>query len=247
MEESQKIEISNIFTDCRGLDIGGMAGSPELLLYNRNNFYFFIDYEDLDLNDVGNFLEIYPPWQNKRYLFNYAKDGFPISYSLFALYSKCIERFGEVRAKGILNLLYVCGPRFSQFHYSGTHIVPGGLIFHCDILVSDKLVQNIQDTFNLIFQYRAGKKEHLRKIQLDKGIIFEMDIISFYHYIETSMFIYKTKLLSDNDFEKGKEKHEVIGKRKPERIDNTELNPMHPDAPPFPIWEKRFNKLNSKE
>ena len=55
------------------------------------------------------------------------------------------------------------------------------------------------------------------------------------------------------DYPVNKEKWEkedypdIIGQWRPERIDNPELNPAHPDAPPFPIWNKRFEEINPKD
>ena len=187
-----------------------------LVLFDSNR-HLFIDYRELDIQEIEDFLMSQPVFklEDKKYNYNF-ENGFQIGYSLPTFFSKCAERFGEKQAKILSNLFFYCRNKFNLFHFGNT----SEGILHCDIIVPTQLVKDFHETFKLIFEYRNGKEDSLRMIKLSNGAIFEMNIGSFYHYLSANMFIYKTKLLADTDFEKGTVKHKVIGKWKPEIIDN---------------------------
>ena len=239
MNTSQKNEIRSIFKGYNEIN-----HHTELILFNDNNQHFFIGYDEFNTQELEDFLikdDNLSINQSHRYIFYpliHYDDGSTQGYTIAAFFSKCSERFGEKQAKVLSNLFFYCHTKFNLFHRGNSR---SGLL-HCDIIVPDKMVKEVHEAFNIIFEYRSGREEHLRTIKLSKGAVFEMDIASFYHYFNPNMFIYKTKLLSDDDFVKVKDKRETIGKWQPERIDNPKLNPFHPDAPPFPIWKKRFEE-----
>jgi len=241
----QKNEICSIFKGYKEINF-----DTDLVLFNKQNQHIFIDYKEFNIQEIEDFLVNQSinksRLKDKKYKYNYDYDSdnsIMTDYTLGTFFSKCAERFGEKRAKILSNLLFYCRTKFNMFHFGHT----GNGTLHCDIIVPNSMVEKVRETFNLIFYYRYGKREHIQLFKLTKGVIFQMNIVCFYHYFDPNMFIYKTKLLSDDDFIKVKKKLETIGKWKPERIDNPELNPMHPDAPPFPIWNKRFEEINPKD
>ena len=219
MNKSQKEEIRSIYNDCKETNFRG-----DIVLFNDRNQYLFIDYKELNAKEIEDFLVKdflinQPVVKEKNQIYNH-EDGFPISYTISTFISRCEKRFGEKQTKILSNLFFYCHAKFNLFHFGHS----GDGILNCNIIIPNELVKDVNDAFNLIFKYRNGRKESLRIIKLSNAVIFEMNIASFYHYVNPRMFIYKTKLLVDDDFIRGKKKVDGFGKWRPEIIDNPELN-----------------------
>lgn len=181
-------ELYSIFKDCKTYEF-----NTDLVFFNDRDQFLFVGYKDLSPEELENALE-----PNFRYkIFDHVhKNDVYRNYYVLSFFSKCSEKFGEKQAKILSYLFFYVFAKFNQFHWG--HSYSG--ILNCDIVVPDEFVNDVNEAFNLIFNLSNGNREDMRIIKLKKGCIFEMNIASFYHYISSGMFIYKTKIFSDNDF-----------------------------------------------
>jgi len=214
------------------IDIEGITENMLAIAQNKDIGVLYFDE-----NSVISTLKISSEYsENKnKHVFSFDKEGCELLYNeaeYFELLKKEIE--DEDKSKVIMNMFFGIHKKFNEIHWSWPYDIPQDkprLLF-CGLLCNSKDKKLIDSSLEFLytsFNFRDSYKDSIPKIDVKGYNVFLIDISTFYHMTNSSLFAVKKSFASKLNLIKG-EKREVIGKNDFYAQDDPQRNPLHPDC-----------------